>query len=177
MGLLRLKYVSVVLVWVVILLNCNHSADSTQLQHPSDPFVDLQHSRYGPDSTIWGNNSEIYMDGRTYPGINSRVSRCVYSEPIRFKDNATGPEFSFSVQFVASVLLSSPPPWLLGFNGTGPFSTNILEGFTFAILPDDHGAGGDGGYLGLLNATSHGNNQSHTLAVEFDFVETPQFDA
>ena len=101
---------------------------------------------------------------------------CLYPAPIRFKvDNATSSSvFSFSTQFSVTMTLETD-----GAPSTGSYNdvNNGLQGFTFTILPLDanQSLAGDGGYLGLLNATSNGNNQSHTVAVEFDFKYNPEF--
>lgn len=104
---------------------------------------------------------------------------CFHSTPIQLKvDNATSTSvFSFASKFLVS--MSTQSDGVPGSNTTAAYNnlTTGLQGFTFALLPLDFNQSdaGDGGYLGLLNATSNGNNQSHTVAVEFDFKGNPEF--
>lgn len=153
---LRLHHVSsVVLVCVVMLLRDKLVVDAAQ---PSEPFVDFPNVLETPEFCL------------LTPGLRNL---CLFSEKIRFKENATGPVFSFSTKFVADIGFGQPSASEFGYGGS---ARNLLEGFTFALLPHPNASpGGDGGHLGLLNATSNGDPKSHTFAVEFDFVKSLQF--
>jgi hypothetical protein len=103
---------------------------------------------------------------------------CFHSTPIQLKvDNATSTSvFSFTSKFLVTMstqLDGGPSSNTSAYNDLSAG----LHGFTFALLPLDFNQSdaGDGGYLGLLNATSNGNNRSHTVAVEFDFKGNPEF--
>jgi hypothetical protein len=104
------------------------------------------------------------------------TASCLAPTPIRFKDNATSNSvFSFSSKFVVRLGLGSYS-YGAAQGGYNDHIRNGLQGFTFAILPYFNQSGaGRGGYLGLLNESSNGDNNSHTVAVEFDFVQNPEF--
>jgi hypothetical protein len=104
------------------------------------------------------------------------TASCLAPTPIRFKDNATSNSvFSFSSKFVVRLGLGSYS-YGAAQGGYNDHIRNGLQGFTFALLPDYNQSGASrGGYLGLLNESSNGNNNSHAVAVEFDFVQNPEF--
>ncbi|KAG0565402.1 hypothetical protein KC19_8G187300 [Ceratodon purpureus] len=188
MGLLQ-HVPPVFLVYVIVFLLDPHSAEWLTPVMPSPTGFIYNLTAY--DQAIDDCNDLILGDGlckysygnvtHSFKSYDGTTARFLHDKPIQFKDNASsGSVFSFGTKFVALVWLGSPSRERRGY---GASQQNALEGFTFALLPTQQGSlcssddrtGGEKGYLGLLNATSNGNNQSHIVAVEFDFVESPEF--
>jgi hypothetical protein len=194
--------VGVVLGCVVLLLHC-HCAPAQPPSSPFVDFLHSYISDetfQGDDSLAVGDAGVHWTDSYTMwcfnpvsddlgipvptsayynripPVPNYVAVSCLAPTPVRFKDNATSSSvFSFSSKFVVRLGLGSFSNGAAQ-GGYNDFVRNGLQGFTFALLPDYNQSGaGRGGYLGLLNESSNGNNNSHTVAVEFDFVQNPEF--
>ncbi|KAM0937977.1 putative protein kinase RLK-Pelle-L-LEC family [Dioscorea sansibarensis] len=84
-----------------------------------------------------------------------------YPSPLRFKMSNSTSVRSFSTTFVFAIVAQYP-----GFSAYG---------FTFCISPTTALHGDSGHYMGLFNSTNNGLSSNHIIGVEFDTIQTPEF--
>ncbi|CAA7033713.1 unnamed protein product [Microthlaspi erraticum] len=94
-----------------------------------------------------------------------QTGQAFYARSIRFKDSPNGTVSSFSTTFVFAIGTQIPPPPLSG------------HGLAFVVAPYfGIQSGTPSQYLGLFNVTSNGNDTNHVFAVEFDTIQSAEFD-
>jgi hypothetical protein len=87
--------------------------------------------------------------------LSNMSGRVMYSEPFKLWSSDDSNPTSFKSSFVMN--LQKEPTW------------NASEGFAFLIAPDvSMPAESFGGYLGLTNAATNGNQSNRIVAIEFD---------
>ncbi|XP_048593667.1 L-type lectin-domain containing receptor kinase V.9-like [Brassica napus] len=86
-----------------------------------------------------------------------------YNFPVPFKDSPNGTVSSFSTTFVFAIVSKN--------------STRGGHGIAFAISPTKGLPYSDATqYLGLFNVTTQGRSSNHVVAVEFDTIQSAEFD-
>ncbi|KAF5446879.1 hypothetical protein F2P56_032475 [Juglans regia] len=90
---------------------------------------------------------------------NQKVGHAFYQLPINF---STISSHSFSTNFVFAMVPQQPE---LGGHG-----------MAFAISPSKSLDGIASQYLGLFNRSNNGHTSNHILAIELDFVKSPEFE-
>ncbi|CAM6082635.1 unnamed protein product [Calypogeia fissa] len=146
----------------------------------------LKGSREQPLSAISGtfNTSSIYCAySKTSPPVGDETQdwpianisrRCLHAVPFRLRGfDKSSTVLSFSTTFTFALAPAGPRD----SSGSTPGEESI-DGLAFILVPamsppPDHS---DAGYLGLLNATTHNQNSSHTFGVEFDSYPNSEFE-
>ncbi|XP_059626564.1 L-type lectin-domain containing receptor kinase SIT2-like [Cornus florida] len=121
------------------------------------------------------NGSNLRLDGsaKVHPNgllqltntSNQQIGHAFYQFPLKFNTSSSSltRSLSFSTTFVFAIIPNSPK---LGGHG-----------MAFTISPSmDFSQAKPIEYLGLFNNNSNGNRSNHLLAVEFDTVQTLDFD-
>ncbi|CAN6881757.1 unnamed protein product [Brassica oleracea] len=85
-----------------------------------------------------------------------------YNFPVRFKNSPNGTVSSFSTTFVFAIVSEIPT-----FSGHGiAFVISLTKGLPYSFPSQ---------YLGLFNSTNNGDPSNHVVAVEFDTIQSIEF--